>query len=78
MLISLIKIYTILIGIKENSFKDSKQKLEFFASFRPELLKIITLENYEKNRREINFFSTVIFFFFSRTIRKFYCLYFKR
>ena len=65
MLISLIKIYTILIGIKENSFKDSKQKLEFFASFRPELLKIITLENYEKNRREINALIRNLFTFYA-------------
>ena len=65
MLISLIKIYTILIGIKENSFKDSKQKLEFFASFRPELLKIITPENYEKNRREINALIRNLFTFYA-------------
>ena len=67
MLISLIKIYTILIGIKENSFKDSKQKLEFFASFRPELLKIITPENYENNKREINALIRNLFTFYAAT-----------
>jgi len=60
------QVYSFLIDINENSFKDpKKEKLEYLASFKPELLKFLTPLNYELFSKEVSFLLHQFFIFYA-------------
>ena len=61
-----LKIYGILIELKEDVYKDpKKEKLEFLMSFKQELLKMITPENYDSLESEITGLLRKFFIFYA-------------
>ena len=61
-----LKIYGALIDIKENTYKDPKKdKLEFLMSFKAELIKMITPDNYDTLERELTNLLRRFFIFYA-------------
>ena len=60
-----LKIYSFLIDLKEDSYKDEKkEKLEFFASFRPEVIMLLTPTYYDLYKNEATTLLRQFFIFY--------------